>query len=280
MATWKIAGVQMDCRLGDKRRNLDVIRSRLREAAGQGAHLVVFPECSLTGYAFDSKEEAWPHAEPVPGPSTEALAADCRELGAWAVVGMLERDAADRLFNAAVLVGLAGVTASYRKIHLPFLGVDRFATPGDRPFAVHDLGGLRVGLNICYDGSFPESSRVLNLLGADLVLLPTNWPTGATATAQCIPQVRAMENHIYYAAVNRCGEERGFRFIGRSQVIACDGATLAAAGEGEAVVYAEIDPAWARDKRVVKIPGKYEIDRVGDRRPEMYGPLVAPRRPG
>src|SRR5919197_411440 len=177
MATWKIAGVQMDSRLGDKRRNLDVIRSRLREAAGQGARLVVFPECALTGYAFDSKEEAWPHAEPVPGPSTEALAVDCRELGVWAVVGMLEREGADRLFNAAVLVGPAGVAASYRKIHLPFLGVDRFATPGDRPFAVHDLGGLRVGVTICYDGSFPEAARLLTVLGADLVALPTNWPT-------------------------------------------------------------------------------------------------------
>src|ERR671936_3213458 len=100
MTTWKIAGVQMDCRLGDKRRNLDVIRSRLREAAGQGARLVVFPECALTGYAFESKEEAWPHAEPVPGPSTETLAADCRRLGVWAIFGLLERHEKEhKLFN-------------------------------------------------------------------------------------------------------------------------------------------------------------------------------------
>ena len=93
----------------------------------------------------------------MPGPTTDLLAADCARLGVWAVVGLLER-AGDRLFNACVLVGPSGVTATYRKIHLPCLGVDRFTTPGDRPFAVHDLGGLRLGMSICYDGSFPETS--------------------------------------------------------------------------------------------------------------------------
>jgi predicted amidohydrolase len=275
MATWKIAGVQMDCRLGDKRHNLEMIRARLREAAGQGARLVVFPECALTGYAFESKEEAGPHAEPLPGPSTEALAADCRQLGVWAAYGLLERaDATGALYNACALVGPKGLVAGYRKIHLPFLGVDRFTTPGDRPFAVHDLGGLRVGMTICYDGSFPESTRVLALLGADLVLLPTNWPTGARTTAQFLVQARALENHLYYLAVNRAGEERGFRFIGQSRAVECGGELLALGGDGEEIVYADVDPDRARQKQVVKIPGKYEINRVADRRPEMYGPLT------
>jgi predicted amidohydrolase len=275
MATWKLAGVQMDCRLADKEANLRRIREKLSEAAAGGARLVVFPECALTGYAFDSKEEAWPHAEALPGPSSEALTDDCRRLSIWAAVGLLERDGARQsLFNTCALIGPAGLHATYRKIHLPFLGVDRFTTPGDRPFAVHDLGGLRVGIGICYDGSFPEAARVLTLLGADLVILPTNWPTGARSTAQYLVPARALENHIYYAAVNRVGEERGFRFIGQSQVRACDGEALALAGEGEQVIYADIDPAWARDKHLKKIPGKYEVHRVRDRRPEMYEPLV------
>src|SRR5262249_25058741 len=154
-----------------------------------------------TGYSYESKEDAWPHAETLPGPATQAVAADCRELGVWAVFGLLERDG-DRLFNACALVGPRGFIAGYRKIHRPFLGVDRFVTPGDRPFAVHDLGGLRLGMNICYDGSFPESSRVLALLGADLIVLPTNWPTGAQAACH-LPEARALENHVYYFAVNR-----------------------------------------------------------------------------
>ncbi len=274
MAEWTIAAVQMDCRLADKEHNLRSVRARLAEAAARGARLVVFPECVLTGYSFESKAEAWPHAEAVPGPSTEALAADCRRLGAWAVVGLLERGTEGRLFNACVLVGPAGQVEVYRKIHLPCLGVDRFTTPGDRPFAVHDLGGLRVGMTICYDGSFPEASRVLTLLGADLVVLPTNWPEAARKTAQLLVPARALENRIYYAAANRVGEERGFRFIGQSRLVHCGGDLLAVCDhDREELLFANIDPDKARQKRIVNIPGRYEVDRVGDRRPEMYGVL-------
>jgi predicted amidohydrolase len=277
MRTWKIAGVQMDCRLAEKGHNLEAVRARLREAAGHGAQLVIFPECILTGYGFESKEEAWPHAEPMPGPSAEALTADCRALGVWAVVGALERATeTNDLFNVALLIGPQGLRAVYRKIHLPFLGVDRFTTPGDRPFAVHDLGGLRVGMTICYDGSFPESARVLMLQGADLVVLPTNWPTGATNTVKYLVQARALENCIYFAAVNRVGLERGFRFIGQSRLIDVRGELLASAGDGPEIVYADIDPERARAKHIVNIPGKYELHRIHDRRPEMYGPLCDP----
>jgi predicted amidohydrolase len=271
MATWKIAAVQMDCRLGDRPGNLDHIRTRLREAADAGARLVVFPECAVTGYCFESKAEAWPHAEPIPGPSTDTVAADCARLGVWAVVGLLER-ASDRLFNACALIGPQGVAATYRKLHLPCLGVDRFTTPGDRPFAVHDLGGLRVGMNICYDGSFPESARVLMLLGADLVVLPTNWPTGALGTVKYLIQARALENRIYYAAVNRTGTERGFHFLGMSRIMDVTGDLLAASDDARpTTLYADIDPEQARNKRIVIFPATYELDRVGHRRPEMYG---------
>ena len=129
-------------------------------------------------------------------------------------------------------------------------------------------------MTICYDGSFPESARVLALLGADLVVLPTNWPTGARSTPKYLVQARALENHIYYAAVNRVGEERGFQFIGQSRIVDCDGELLAASdSDSEEMLFAVLDPGRARRKHIVKIPGKYEIDRVADRRPEMYGPL-------
>jgi predicted amidohydrolase len=274
---WKIAGVQMDCLLGDVDANLQRIRAGLRDAASRGARLVIFPECALSGYCFHSREEAMPHTQLLPGPASDVLAADCARLGVFAIVGLLERGSQGELFNSCLLAGPGGLVGSYRKIHLPLLGVDRFVTPGDRPFAVHDLDGLRVGVNICYDGSFPESSRVLALLGADLIVLPTNWPTGARTTVK-VSAVRAMENNVYYAAVNRIGEERGFRFIGQSRIIDPSGELLAeAAGDNEDLLLADIDPARARQKRVVKIPGEYEIDRFGDRRPEMYGPITHQR---
>lgn len=93
-----------------------------------------------------------------------------------------------------------------------------------------------------------------------------------------------MENNIYFAACNRVGEERGFRFIGRSLIADPTGRVLSqASGENPEILYAEIDPAKARNKRIVRVPGKHAIDRMADRRPEFYGKLVEPHdlpRPG
>ena len=274
MPVWKIAGVQMDCQLGNVAANLDLIRHRLTEASRNRAQLAIFPECALTGYAFESADEARPFAQSIPGPATDALAAACRALGIWAVVGLLEI-AGNQMFNSAVLVGPEGLKARYRKIHLPFLGVDRFTAPGDQPFAVQDIDGLRVGMSICYDGSFPETTRILMLQGADLVVLPTNWPAGAESTVRHLVHCRALENHVYYAAVNRIGNERGTRYIGQSRLVDLNGDLLAEAGpDTECILYAQIDPERARDKQIVRIPGKYMLHRVNDRRPEMYGRVV------
>jgi predicted amidohydrolase len=272
----KIAGVQMDVVLGDVAGNLRRMADHLRQAAAAGARLVVFPECTAAGYCFESADEARRFAEPIPGPFTAAMHEACRAAGVHAVFGMIETDGA-RLFNAAVLVGPQGVLGAYRKVHLPYLGLDMFTTPGDRPFAVHDVEGVRVGMNICYDSAFPEASRCLAILGADLIVLPTNWPPGAECTACSAIPTRAMENAVYYAAVNRVGEERGFRFIGLSSICGPDGSQLVVTtGTGPEVIYAEIDPERSRRKRIIRVPDKHEIDRIADRRPEMYGLLTTP----
>lgn len=279
----KIAGVQMDVSLGEKQRNLDRMAEFLRETRDAGASLTVFPECAATGYCFESLDEARPHGEPIPGPATKFMQQVCANLGCWVIFGMLE-SSGDRLFNAAVLVGPEGVAGSYRKVHLPFLGVDMFTTYGDQPFAVHSAGGLNVGMSICYDSAFPEAARCLTLLGADLIVLPTNWPSGAECTASCCVNARALENGVYYMAVNRGDSERGFQFIGRSIIADPWGHTLAVAeNSGEQILYAEIDPARARNKHYIRVPGKHEIDRLADRRPEMYSLLTKPhqlKRPG
>ena len=276
----RIAGVQMEPKFAEPAANLETIVDRLGEAADLGAKLVVFPECALTGYGFAERSEAMPFAEPIPGPSTARIAKVCADRGVFAVYGLLERDG-DRLFNACVLVGPGGVVGSYRKIHLPYLGVDKFADPGDRPFAVLVAGEIKIGMHICYDGGFPESARVLALLGADLLVLPTNWPTHAECAAEQMPATRAMENVVYAIAVNRIGEERGFRFIGRSSIVGVGGERLAfASPDREEILVAEIDVARARTKKQVRVAGKHEINRIADRRPEFYGPIVEPNRPG
>jgi predicted amidohydrolase len=270
----KIAGVQFDVKFADASDNLRRMLDFAATTMASGAQLTIFPECALTGYCFDSVDEARPLAESIPGPATEAMAHACRARGAYVVFGMLE-DAGAAIYNAAVLVGPHGVVSSYRKVHLPFLGIDRFTSYGDRPFAVHSAGDLRVGMNICYDGSFPEAARCLMLLGADLIALPTNWPPGAECVAECTIRSRALENGLYYAAVNRVGSERGFEFIGQSQVADPSGQLLhCASRDAEEVFYAEIDLQRARRKHVVRVAGKHEIDRLADRRPHMYQPLI------
>ena len=272
----KIAGVQMDVSFANPEVNLQRMQTFLREAGSAGASLVAFPECALTGYCFESLEEARPVAQAIPGPATEAMAAACREAGCFAIFGMLEASG-DDVFNAAVLVGPEGVVASYRKVHMPFLGIDRFASYGDRPFAVHEAGDVRLGMLICYDGAFPEAPRCLALQGADLIVLPTNWPPGAECLAESSIATRAMENAIYFMAVNRVGIERGVNFIGRSSICGPQGKVLAVgSASSEEILYADIDVSAARQKQIVRVPGKHIIDRIADRRPEMYGPVVEP----
>lgn len=271
MPKTKTACVQMDVTIGDVEANLRTIVRRLSDATDAAAQLVIFPECALTGYCFDSLEEAAPFAEPIDGPSSEAIAEACHKTGAYAVVGFIEKDGSN-FYNAAMLVGPNGIAGSYRKVHLPFLGVDRFLKPGDRPFSIVELPLGKIAINICYDASFPEAARSLKLLGAELILLPTNWPTGAWRTAEFIINSRACENHVNFAAVNRVGVERGWQFIGRSKVVDYNGDTLAeASGENAQLLFVEVDLQEANKNKVVNVAGSYEIDRLADRRPEFYG---------
>jgi predicted amidohydrolase len=274
-STYRVAGVQMEPKLGKLDQNLDRILERLAQAAGNGAHLVVFPECALSGYGFSSREDGLACAVAVDGEAVRRVTDACARHRCFCTFGLLERDG-PRLFNACVLAGPSGVIGTYRKVHLPFLGIDMFVDPGDRPFSVLEAGGLRVGMHICYDGSFPESARVLTLLGADLLVLPTNWPTHSECAAVHMIPTRAMENTVYVMAVNRVGEESGFRFIGASSIVDPDGRLLAQArADSEETLLADIDPSRARRKHLVRVPGRHEINRIADRRPRFYEILSA-----
>lgn len=270
-----VAAVQMDVKILEKERNLEKVIESLEAAARAGAKLVVFPECALTGYCFTSREEAGPLAETVPGPSTEKLAAVAKALDCTAVVGLLEREG-DRMYNAAAVVDPQGVLGTYRKMHLPCLGIDWFNALGDKPFPVFETAHGRIGINICFDCSIPEAARVLKLKGAQLLAIPTNWPWGSDSW-QHTPEVRATENHFHVVAADRVGEERGFRFCGHSKIVDFFGKVHAEAGETEeTILYAELDLAAADSNRVVRVPGKWEFDRIAARRPEMYGPITEP----
>ncbi|MBI4295110.1 MAG: carbon-nitrogen hydrolase family protein [Chloroflexi bacterium] len=274
----KVAAVQVDPKIMANMENLDEILLKTKTAASNGADLIVFPECALTGYVFASRQEAMPYMETVPGPGTDKLAACCRELGVHVVVGLLETDA-DKCFNAAVLVGPEGLVGKYRKNHLPFLGIDRFLDPGNEPFRVYMTPIGNIGLHICYDCNFPESARVMTLLGADILALPTNWPQGRGKVAKYVVISRAFENRVHLVAVDRVGEERGTRFIGLSKIINAWGDIIAEANaEDEQIIYGEVSLAEAREKRIIFKAGEFELDMVGDRRPELYSEITKKRK--
>lgn len=285
----RAAVVQMDVAIGANAANCERIAERMAEAAAAGARLVVFPECSLSGYCFDSLMEALPYAEPLHGDRLRRLAEEAERLGITCVVGFLERagehdrrtDGAPGCCNSAAILWPGG-GAVYRKTHLPTLGVDRFVTPGDRLAAI-DAPAARLGTLICYDVRFSEAARVLGLDGAEVLALPTNWPEGAESSPDFITRARAWESRFYLLAANRVGVERGRRFIGRSQVVAPSGEVLAEAGpDEERVLVADLDLAETHRKRVVIEPGEWELDATGDRRPGLYARLASapPDDPG
>jgi predicted amidohydrolase len=263
----------MDVSLGDKPANLKKCLKFLEMAAGQDIELVVFPECALTGYVFRSREEAAQMAETVPGESTRRLEEACRKYKITAVVGLLEQ-IKDKLYNSAALIGPQGLLGLYRKTHTLCLGVDRFVSRGE-DLPVFSIPQGRLGILICYDQRFPEPARVMALKGAQMILNPANLPEGAEVYRNFFNRARACENRLFLINADRIGKERDTRFIGHSQIIDYSGRILAeASGDREEIIRAEIRPEETNVKHVINIPGEYEFDLLGDRRPDLYGEIT------
>ena len=272
----KVAGVQSNPKILEKEKNLEKCLESIEIASKEEAELVVFPECSLTGYCFSSLEEAMTVAETIPGPSVNAVASLCKELEVYAIVGLVEREC-DKCFNALAILGSEGFVGKYRKLHLPYLGLDRFVAHGNMPLRVFDTEVGKLGGIICFDTRFPEAVRVLALLGAEIIVLPTNWPKGADLVPKYVVNARAYENRVHYIAINRVGRERGFRFIGQSKIVHCSGVTLAeASASKEEIIYAQICPEEARKKHVVIKKNEFELPLFKERRPELYGLITKP----
>lgn len=265
----KIAGIQCDVQIGDVEANLTLMKRHLADLANENLFLIAFPECFLQGYCYDSLEAALAAGVSHDDEAVQQVIRLATAHDVHIVFGFLQRDG-DVVYNSCGMATRHGDLHLYHKVHLPKLGVDQFTTPGNT-FQPVQVDGVSIGMNICYDCSFPEPARLLALQDVDLIVLPTNWPPGAGSTADFIPNARALENNIYYMAINRVGEERGFRFIGKSKICHPDGYDLAFADhENAAILMAEFDPSVARNKHLVRVPDKHEIHRFADRRPEYY----------
>ncbi|MCS7470437.1 carbon-nitrogen hydrolase family protein [Stieleria sp. ICT_E10.1] len=286
-----IACVQSDVSFAQPEANLARVLAWMQKAAHgpsdsaphaagpAAAELVVFPECMLTGYTFDSREQAREAALETESPIFTSLVEAATDWNQLVTIGFLERSG-ERLYNSAALLGPDGMIGCYRKIHLPGLGVDRFVDRGEQAYQSYPVetarsGEASIGLAICYDASFPEPMRVLGLSGADVIALGTNWPKEGLHTSMIVPPARSMENHLYFVAANRVGNENGFAFCGRSSICGPDGVVLARSDDDqETILFAEADLAIARNKSIERTPGAHVIDRFADRRPEFYGRIV------
>lgn len=249
--------------LGAVESNLGRIGRLLEQA---DADLLVLPEMCTTGYLFPSRGELTRHAERVPdGRSCASIGRICRDRGMNVVFGMVESDR-DRIFNSAVLATADGRFHTYRKAHLFWSEKDLF-DPGDLPFPVFDVAGVKVGMLVCFDHFFPEAARTLALNGAQVVCHPANL---VLEPAQTTTVARAIENRVFWVLANRIGAEtlagRTIRFTGKSQIVGPDGRVLARAGaDSEETTVVEVDPALALDKKVTP-----RNDLLADRRTDLY----------
>lgn len=269
----KIACVQTDVAFRQPMLNAERACRHLKELHDEGVELAVFPEAFLTGYCFASREAALASAIDRSDPSLRQIQETANSLGILTIVGFAERTETDELYNTAAIFDPGQRPNYYRKVHLPELGYDHFAGTGDE-LRVFETTKGKIGVLICFDLRIPEATRTLALRGAELIALPTNWPTGAEVSADHNTITRAAENRVFLAACNRVGEEEGFSFIGKSKIVSPTGKVLAVAGSGAEVIMADVDLAEARTKRTVTIPGQFEIEVFATRKPELYGPIT------
>lgn len=300
MRQLRVATAQFEPGDGDKPYNLARIDHLTRQAAAQGAELVVFHECSISGYTFLENlavSQLQELAEPIPGPSTAALREIAANHNVAIGAGLLELDG-ETLYNAFAVVTADAVLANHRKIHA---FIHDSVACGDR-FTVFELGGTKIGILTCYDNNLPENTRATAMLGADVILMPHvtgclpspmpgrgivdpeiwrnrdldpvrcrqefDGPKGRAWLHRWLP-ARAFENGVFAVYANPIGEEGGTVKPGGSMILDPYGEILAECRKlGDEVVVATLDPT---KREQASGPGY-----IRARRPELYGILTEP----
>ncbi|HEY6274605.1 MAG TPA: carbon-nitrogen hydrolase [Terriglobales bacterium] len=221
--TFTVGLVQMSCS-PDPEENLSRACDRVRDAAKKGAQIVCLPELFRTQYFCQREDHAlFDLAEPIPGPTTEALAAVARESKIVIVASVFERRASGLYHNTAAVLDADGTTKGiYRKMHIPDdpLYYEKFYfTPGDLGFRAFDTLHARLGALVCWDQWYPEGARLTALQGANILFYPTaiGWHPDEKAefgTAQhdawrTMQRSHAIANGVFVGVVNRVGHEHG-----------------------------------------------------------------------
>ncbi|TAN34686.1 carbon-nitrogen hydrolase family protein [bacterium] len=267
--------------------NLLSIDRMVARAADQGVQLLGFHEIANTSYPCFIQDPKYRElAEPIPGPSTDHASELATRHGVHMVLPLYERQGDMRFNTAAFIEPGKGVVGKYQKSHIARSRVHSpgdlktadeayYCEPGQTGFSTWDNVqlGIRIGVQICYDRHFFEGARSLGLQGVDLVFVPTASYRKFIIETLWNAELQAMafQNTFFVAGINKIGPVTGFtdgrRFPGRSLIVDFEGRVMSQAGDEEALVVADIDPARAQDARdVLRF---YEL-----RRPELYEQLT------
>ena len=254
----KAAAIQFNIVLGDIDANLAQVRRALADLAGAGVQLAVLPEMWATGFAYKELNRL--------ADRTGELVAELTRLSAqyrMVIVGSLPEPHEDKVYNTAYLLDNGVLKAKYRKIHLfSLMQEDRSFDSGDS-WVLAETSVGNIGIFICYDLRFPELARRLAVEGAEILVVPGEWPKPRQEHWRTLLRARAIENQLFVIAANCCGLVGKLDFFGMSMIIDPKGELLAEAGYDPASITADLDfaamAAW-----------RQQIPCFTDRKPDCY----------
>jgi N-carbamoylputrescine amidase len=271
MEDLKVAAAVMRSAAGGKVENLARMEVLVGEAARRGAQAVCFPEMNVSGYGLRQEMESF--AEPIPGPSTEAVLKMAREYDLLILAGLAEKGEKNQYFISHFVAAPEGLIGFYRKIHLGPPEEGTYRAGSECP--VFPFGKVRFGIELCFDGHFPELSTLLALKGAEIIFIPHASPRESAAEKKerwlrYLP-ARAYDNSVFLVACNPLGEtESGLAFSGSALILGPKGEVLAEnQGGKDGIILAELKSDTLRRVR--------ENSRgffLGRRRPEVYNQLA------
>ncbi len=284
MSKVQIGLVQMTC-THDPKANLNKAIEKIQEAAAKGAQIVCLQELFTSLYFCDVEAyDNFALAEPIPGPSTEALSLVAKELGVVIIASLFEKRAQGLYHNTTAVLDADGTyLGKYRKMHIPDdpAYYEKFYfTPGDLGYKVFKTRFATLGVLICWDQWYPEAARITALMGAEILFYPTaiGWATSQDAATnteqynawQTIQRSHAVANGVHVVSVNRTGLEQNgaMQFWGGSFVSNPFGTLLyQAPHEQEETTVVEIDLS-ATDRYRTHWPF------LRDRRIDSYQPIT------
>jgi N-carbamoylputrescine amidase len=281
-------GIIQDTATSDKAENLARTERLVRDAARRGAQIVCLKELFNAPYFCKSQQaDRFNLAEPIPGPTTDAMQRLASELQVVIVTPLFERQAPGLYRNSAAVIDADGrLLGAYRKMHIPddpLFNEKFYFAPGDAPgFKVWKTRYATIGVLICWDQWYPEAARITSLMGAEVLFYPTaigwhpserdEWGQAQVDAWRTVQRAHAIENGVYVAAPNRIGHEDepgtdGITFFGQSFIADPFGRYIAEAGEGEEILIARCDPTFIEEVR-------RNWPFLRDRRIDAYAPIL------